>query len=417
MRCAILVSYIVLILWRVPEIIWPGRFWGEEGTIYFREAYLQSPLQVLLASNLGYYSLLNKLAALTAVHAVPLEYAPVITMLFSLAMQVLPAVLLLFARIPALPTLLHRAAAVALVLLVQPNQEVWLNTINSQSFLCLSTGIILISAASTRTTHGLRLATLVLAGLTGVVSCLLLPLFILEYRGNRQRHKLHEAIALSLACALQAIVVLTGEGRAVQPVWPLLPLALVGKQWVLPLFGYQAFDEFINFLKGSTLWIRFPFSLSLLLPYAVCALGAFRLRNRAAGLLLAASLWVAAVSLLNSLPAQKVESFGYSCITGSTDGRYYYAPNVLLAMAFLALAATPGSPGGRAALATRGSAELLLICLLATGIANFRHDGRWSHGPSWPTEVRASREGRTETLAIWPQPWIMDLRPDQPVSE
>ena len=31
---------------------------------------------------------------------------------------------------------------------------------------------------------------------------------------------------------------LAGTGRAVQPVWSLLSLALAGKQWVLPLFGY-----------------------------------------------------------------------------------------------------------------------------------------------------------------------------------
>ena len=153
-RWALLVSYVVLSLWRAPAIIWPGRFWGEEGSIYFREAYLQSPLQALLTSNLGYYSLLNKLAALAAAHAAALDYAPIATMLFALAVQVLPAALLLFARIPALPTLLHRATAVALVLFVQPNQEVWLNTINSQYYLCVASGIILISAPAARATHG-----------------------------------------------------------------------------------------------------------------------------------------------------------------------------------------------------------------------------------------------------------------------
>lgn len=416
-RWALLVSYVVLSLWRAPAIIWPGRFWGEEGSIYFREAYLQSPLQALLTSNLGYYSLLNKLAALAAAHAAALDYAPIATMLFALAVQVLPAALLLFARIPALPTLFHRAAAVALVLFVQPNQEVWLNTINSQYYLCVAAGIILISAPATRATHGWRLSALVLAGLTGIVSCLLLPLFILEYRWSRQRHKLHETIALSLACVLQATVVLTGEGRAVQPVWELLPLALAGKQWVLPLFGYPAFDGFIGYLKESTLWIQLPFSLVLLLPYAVWGIGTVCLGNRTAGLLLAAALGVAAISLMASLPAQQWESFGYSCITGSADGRYYYAPNVFLGLSLLTAMAPARNRAAGFAAGFRAGAFLLLMLLIFSGVAAFRLNGSWRQGPSWPAQVRDWRAGKIDQLAIWPAPWKLDLRPDPSAPE
>ena len=403
---------------RAPSIVWPGRFWGEEATVYFREAYLGSPGQVLLSPNLGYYSLFNKLAALAAAHGALLEWAPLVATGFALAIQILPVALLLFARFPAWPALAPRVAGVALVLLVQPNQEVWLNTINSQYFLCLATGLVLASAPGAgRSAHGARLALLVLAGLTGIVSALLWPLFLWDYGRTRQPRRLHEAATLGLAAALQVVVVLAGPGRVVQPVWSLMPLALAGKQWVLPLFGYAAFDGFIDVLRKWPRATDFPWSLVLFLPYGLVAFAAWRQRNGTAGRLLAAAGGVAVVSLAFSLPAQQLESFGYSCITATADGRYYYAPNVLLALALLALAAAPGAPGSRAVRAIRGSAGLLLICLLATGAANFRHYGGWSHGPDWPTEVRAWRAGQIDTLAVWPAPWRLDLRRNPPDPE
>lgn len=412
-RWLVLAAYAVLVAIRAPAIVWPGRFWGEEATIYFREAFLRSPWEVLLSPDLGYYSLFNKLATLAAARGVPLEWAPLVTIGFALGIQVVPAVLLLFARFPAWPAWRQRAAGVALILLVQPNQEVWLNTINSQYFLCLATGLVLISTPpADRRAHGARLGLLVLAGLTGIVSALWWPLFLLEHRRTRHPRRLHELMALGAAAALQAVVVLAGSGRAVQPVWSLLPLALAGKQWVLPLFGHRAFDGFIDFLRAWPSLTCFPGSLALFLPYVAVAGGVWRQRNWTAGLLLAAAVGIAVVSLAFSLPAQRLESFGYSCITATADGRYYYAPNALLALALLALVAAPGSTAGRPAAAIRVGSGLLLSFLLATGAANFRHYGGWSHGPSWPAEVRAWRAGTSDTLAIWPAPWRLDLRPE-----
>lgn len=416
-RWGLLAAYAALILLRVPEIVWPGRFWGEEGAIYFREAFQNGPLQVLFTSNLGYYSLLNKLAALTAAHVVPLEFAPVVTMLFAFVIQLSPAILLLFCRIPALPALAHRAVAVALVLFIQPNQEVWLNTINSQSFLCVATGIVLISSPTSRRAHILRLGLLALAGLTGIVSALLLPLFLWVWWRERDRHRVQELVVLLLSGLIQAVVVRSGEGRAVQAVWPLLPLALAGKQWVLPLFGYEAFDIFIDFLRPRPLLTRFPMILWMLFPYALCTAVAIRQRNRTAGMLLAAALSVAAIALMFSLPAQDINTFGYSCITGAADGRYYYAPNVLLGLSLLSMLGSFRSPSGGLDRGFRWAAALLILLLLATGLANHRHSGTWSHGPSWRAEVRAWRAGRTGTLALWPPPWRLDLRPNPPDLE
>ena len=411
-RWGLLAAYALLTLLRAPGIVWPGRFWAEEGAIYFREAFLNSPLQVLFTSNLGYYSLFNKLAAITAVHAVPMEFAPVVTLLFAFAIQLAPVLLLLFSKIPALPTLAHRAAAVGLVLLIQPNQEVWLNTINSQYFLCVAAGIVLISWPSGRAAHALRLMLLGLAGLTGIVSALLMPLFLWAWWRERTRRRAHETVVLLLAGMVQAAVVLAGEGRAVDTVWRLLPLALAGKQWVLPLAGYASFDAFIDFLRPRPVLTRFPMILWMLFPYGLCALVAFRQRNRTAGMLLVAALGIASISLMFSLPAQNVDSFGYSCITATADGRYYFAPNVLLGISLLTMLARLRPPPTVLDQALRSLATLLILLLLATGLANYRHYGGWSHGPSWPAEVRAWREGRTNTLALWPPPWRLDLRPE-----
>ena len=410
-RLAILIIYVVLVLIRVPRIIWPGRFWAEEGAVYFREAYLHAPWDVISSADLGYYSLLNKVASIAAAHAVPLQYAPVITMLFALSVQIVPAWLLLYSDVPSMTSSFHRACAVFLVLLVQPNQEIWLNTINSQFFLCISTAIILISAPANRYMHWLRLGMLAVAGLTGVVSCLLLPFFWIEYAWTRNRHKLSEVAVLTCVCAIQGAVVMAGTERNLHWYLNLLPSVLLTKQLLLPVFGAGIADSFSTYVKLHRLFNSVLFSIAVLLPYIALGFGLVRWGNRHSWLLLASSVSVAAISFLGSIEAANPDLVLVHLSAVGAD-RYYYAPNVLLALALLLPLRQYEYQRQKYSRGFRAACMVLAGSMFIVGAFDFFARRQIFDGPSWPAEVKIWRDNKSDLLRIWPRPWSMELLHD-----
>jgi hypothetical protein len=138
-----LLATLLLIFLRAPAILLTGRFWAEEGKIYFLDARLRSWWDALLASRMGYYSGWTKLAALTAT-AVPLEWAPMVTVYAALAVQLM--VVWFVVRSDAFAGPVARVLAVAAVLLAVPSAEVWLNTANSQFHFALGAAVLLVTS-------------------------------------------------------------------------------------------------------------------------------------------------------------------------------------------------------------------------------------------------------------------------------
>ena len=333
-------------------------------------------------------------------------------MLFALAVQILPVWLLLFSHVPSLKSRFYQICAIFLVLLIQPNQVVWLNTINSQFFLCISTAIILISKQTNRFMHIFRLGILALAGLTGIVSCLLLPLFWIEYAWTRNKHKLHEVVVLTCVCTIQGAIVISGPGRDTHWHLNLLAFVLFTKQWILPVLGSSVAESFSVYVKQYQLFNITPIILAVLLPYAALGFGFVRWGNRHSWFLLAASISIASISFLKSLAGQNsdwmlvhLSSFG--------AGRYYYAPNVLLALALVMPLRQNRFWSAQYSRCFRVVCIVLVGLMVTIGAYDFS-TSRQRHryffdGPSWPVEVKNWQESRTEVLYIWPRPWSMKL--------
>ncbi len=74
---------IFILFLRSPEIILKGRFWGEEGLVYFKYAYEHNPFATLFFIDFrcGYYYFSATVSALLA-SLVPLEFAPFVSTLF-----------------------------------------------------------------------------------------------------------------------------------------------------------------------------------------------------------------------------------------------------------------------------------------------------------------------------------------------
>jgi len=386
----------LLIIGRAPFLFTEPRFWAEEGTIYFARAYSQPWYEALVQTYAGYYSLVSNVAGIMAARCVPLERAPLVTTLIALLTQLLPHVLIFFPMRCVLPRLLPRVLLSAVVLFVTLTGEVFLCTTAAQWHLAVITFLILLSfqeQGGPLWRWAYRLLLLV-AGLTGVISCFFLPLFFLKALLTRRR----EAVVLSaiLLCATlaQATAALPflrhQEGLAKTEIRPgpadarAFARTFVEQLAVWPVLVDSRAAEVIPSHAGRT-----AFGVAVLgLAVALAAWSRFRSQQ---GFILAGYFLVGGASLFFSLG-------------GSGGLRYAYVPSVIL-MAFFVWHLFLPKP----ALGWLG--RLCCAAVIAASLAGWGSQYRGALAlcmtrccPSWRHEVALWRQSPDRPLLIWP-PW------------
>lgn len=170
---------------RCPELLLSPRFFAEDGTTYFVGAYQNSFIANVFTAYYGYYTLYNQLATSLASLA-PLEHAPLVTTLMSLFIQIGISLYVLWGDLPLIDTPCRRAAlALAIPLVSWPGH--WLTIIGSQCWLGAGTFLLLLGAGRNGQIRSIatRGAFLLLAGLTGVISCFMIPAYL--WRAIRER--------------------------------------------------------------------------------------------------------------------------------------------------------------------------------------------------------------------------------------
>lgn len=406
---------VLAIALRAPALWSHPRFWAEEGAIYFADAFNLPWYDSLFAPHFGYYLLFANGTALVAARLAPLEHAPLVTLIAALAVQALPVALILFSRAPLWRSWASALTGVVIVIFVPMSIELWLNTINSQFFLSLCTFLVLLEEEPSDT-PGRRFAhraVLLLGGLTGAVSCFLMPLFVLRYWLHRHREHLVQA-ALMAVCTLLQLLAL----------WSLADDPSVTRRFSaldLPTLGALLWTNTIAwpFLGFGTAWTfaSVIFSARSTGVREFTDLGLLLLAADAIFLWWLARALVAtrACFLLGSFLSLLVLSALYS--TGSViekwvliqpafSGRYFYAPVVILLITLLS-----GLVEGRPGLAAprRLLHVALLVSVLAVGVSQFRV--AVVLGPPWDIEVARWRENPQAPLTIAPRGWTVLLRP------
>jgi hypothetical protein len=414
--CA-LVIYTLLLAMRAPQV-WRGRFWAEEGAVFFSAACSKGLLESLFLPHLGYYAAVASFGATLAARAAPLEHAPLVTTAIAAAVQLLPAALLLFTRIDALPDARWRALALALLLFSLPSEEIWLNSANSGHYLAVCAGILLVARPPAG--RGRWLALLVLAGLSGIDANLLAPFFWLRAWQERSRPRALQAAALSLCALIQLLVVVVAPSHGLTSVGleggrsprldpQMLAHAVFAKDILLPVAG-RAFTEQLTTSLSGLLSARHPrlwVSLVAVIWAGLFALAVARSRQWQPRILLAAALFVVLVSFTASIEASQPR-WQLSHVSALGAGRYYYLPNFFLGLSLLMLAA----PRSALRAFLRVLALALTFWMLVVGANEFfRSDARrWFFtGPDWKSQVSAWRRSETPELGIWPAPWKLSL--------
>ncbi len=401
-RLAILLMFAALVIARIPAIILQGRFWAEEGQIFFANAWTMPWWKALFATHTGYLNLVANVSGLLARYLVPLPVAPIVTATIALVIQCLPVVLILWGRAEWLQQRAVAVLAVLLILAPSSSEEVWLNSINSMNHLALAAGIILALEASAGRL-ALTGAILALAGLSSPASWVLAPLFALRALVERSWPRALQAAVLSCCVLIELGFFFSQiDKRTIGA-----PLTLVGgiiffKNVMVPFLGRGVSKllspEFRSHFTaaGGPLWPLF----SVIVLFSGAAAAMLRHPRQSPLWFLLAGSAIAVASYSGTL-GDKV-----AMLNTVTNDRYVFAPQVLLALALLSWSTLAQGWLRRAGFA-------LVVWMLALGLRAYLVPGSpiSTTGPNWRDEVAQWQRDPARPLNIWPTGWTMVLPP------
>jgi hypothetical protein len=403
LRVALLLGLACLIAGHIPTL-WPhGRLWAEEGSLFVASAWTRPWYQSLVTAPIGYLMLPTSGAATLAVHVVPLEYVPLVTILVALLLQLFPAILLTVSGIPWLRDWRTLVLALLIITLPPSSEEVWLNTTTSQFHIMLAVAVILASVPGTGWVARLQGAGLLLAPFSGPGGGLLLPLFVLRGWLERSPQRLIQALLLLPGTLVQVGMMLTHPvpGRTVGANLTIVLAAITGKQILLPLLGTTEANLlsqrlYVTFAAGkvSGLAVHAPVVVFGALGFAV-----WRNQNPETKWLFAACMIIMAVSYFGALSPRSP----LDLLLVGFGTRYYFAPAALTGLVLVGVAVTGYG-------IVRYGAMVMAAWLLIVGLANYPYvSPMMAHGPDWLMQVAEWRANHAHPIAIWPNGWFVNL--------
>ncbi|MGE0822630.1 MAG: hypothetical protein AB7G75_21790 [Candidatus Binatia bacterium] len=408
---------LMVVYLRLPLLFHEPRFWAEEGSLYFAHAYSHPWWLASTQVQMGYFALWPNIATTIAAQVVSIQTAPLVTTVFALLVQLLPVGMVIWSRSDLWRGFFVKMFGVALILFIPHSQEVWLNTINSQFFFSLVTFLILLEDldATRLRRWGYRIL-LVLAGLTGWVSCFLTPLFVLRYYLEKKPEGLTQAVLLSLCTVLHTVVLgkAMSEGvlgrelefdvtTLVLVVW-IKSIALVYLSAKGALLSAQVF---LYLEKFSEVFV------GLLIPLMGMTNVAFFYWISRDIRLLQRVMMLGSYLLLITLSTIGALAHDSTLILPFAGPRYSYVPNVIMSMMLLMSVAerlrTTAEVGRDARL------RLLLVLLsmsLVFGVRSYAISFREAdHLPRWRDEIAIWRTLPDHNPRIWPDGWEVPLSP------
>lgn len=392
------------------------RFWAEEATVYFEHARAVG-VAALASPHLGYYSFFSNLAGVLASLPRP-EHGPWVTTLLALAIQLIPVGLVLAGRIAFLRTPGRQLLALAAIIVASPSDEVWLNTINSQFHLALACALLLLESEGEPSWLGrwARRGLLVLAGLTGPVSCFLLPVFLWRAWRTRQREDWVQ-VALLTPCvgahmliwgaALVRAGLGAGNAGRTPPAMDVLSTALTTRGLFEPLLGTPLSNRIgTAIMEGRELPGR---AVLLTIGCGVLLLGwSWGLQHRQRFQVRLVAVSGPLVTLLCMVGSLGTGAKSELIHPSGGGGRYFYVAAVLAL--FLAISALTPAEDSRFARARRMFVLPLILFALASHVSGIRERRRqYAAWPRWSDEVAAWRKDPAYRPRIWPPDWTMSL--------
>jgi hypothetical protein len=402
-RLAFLVI-VALILVRSPYILVHGRFYAEEGTIYFQHMFEHRGVGSLsyLYGQSGYSNLITNIGAWLAAQA-PLLRAPLVTTWLSFALILALVWIAVFWPSELLPTRASRVTAGVLLIvgtLAQPS--VWMNTLEVQTYLAVAALLLMFVEYDrlSRARYATGAGMLAIAGLSGVYANVLAPLFVVRAFQDRSRRRIAYAAVLATATVIQLLVVihLRASGQTGSTKLALRSLRSITKTVAgLHVSGFVVGPRQAESLTKHVNTLHEAAALTLFALFVLAFLVVLLVDTRKARVpMLLGAAFIVEEMLVN---------WGAG---GPARFRFTVVPIAILTLALVHGAARATHR------VMRMAAQVGIALVLVSGLANYwTFDSerlRCEHCPVWADQVHEWRSRRTDQLGVWPYPtWCITL--------
>ena len=204
---------LILFFYRSPYIFLNGRFMAEEGSLYFANAFRFGFFYSLIFVDFtsGYLNLWANISGIFS-NLFNLSLAPLISNYLALIPKILLIFLILYCRSILFSRFEYKVLFCLLVFLSPQNvPEIWLNSINSQIFFSIITFIIIFINYNQINVNYFHLSLIFFAGLTGIYSCILSPIFFFKYLIYKKKQDLLNFLVIFSCTIIQLSLVIYGK--------------------------------------------------------------------------------------------------------------------------------------------------------------------------------------------------------------
>ena len=398
---------ILLSFYRSPFIFLNGRFFAEEGSVFFVHANEVSLFKNIFFIELsaGYLNLIaNILVGISA--KFPIIYSPFVTVYLSFLFVLLPPYLILFRNSELFKNNFNKFIGALIFFISTPLvPEIWLNTINLQVYLCLSSILIIFMHKPKFYQKIFNSIILILGGFSGVYTCALLPLFFLKFLKKRNNYNLFNSLILFSTSLIQIFLIINSKLNSY-----LTPTVLrldtsyesislfIYNIIIRPIIGRESTIFFFDLIsKFFDPVILFLITFSLLIVYLIIyRISFFNFLKKNDKFLILLTIFI----LINLI-----------IIVGSVGsyygGRYSAIPGVTLLLIIFNLINNTFRK-------KKFLLSTVLVIALINGINEFRpQDNKSSYGlklldcincPIWKNEIEKWREDKNYNIGLWPYP-------------
>jgi hypothetical protein len=392
----------VAVISRRPDALSNPQFFGEDGPVWFGQAYAFGWLTSLLHSQNGYFQTLPRLAASIAL-LVPLRFAPLVMNLIGIAFQVLPVNILLSSRCSAWAPLKIRTF-MAIAYLALPNtMELNITVEEGQWHLALLACMLVLAHVPRNFKWRIfDVAIFLLCGVSGPFCLMLLPIAVIFWWLRRGPWRFIPIIIFAATSAIQLSAIVQ-SGAATRPkvglgATPQLFTRLLGGQVYLgALLGQHSLSAHKNIILLAVVAV---FGTAILVYCFIKTGTELKLFILFAVLVFAASLRSPMVSL--TVPQWQV-------LRDSVGIRYFFFPMLAFAWALIWCA------GVNRVGPVRIAAGLALACMVIGILRDWEFPPYTNfHFQERARQFANAAPGTFMSIPIYPDGWMLRLTKKNP---
>ncbi len=394
--CSASFLYFSLCILKMRKYFLNGRFWAEEGSVFYADIAELSWIDGLFYIYYGHLEIITNIVVLLS-FLVDLKYAPLVTTYLSLILQALPLLLIIvyYKNIG-----LSKIAVFALILIaaaLPQASEVWTNSINLHFHFSLLVGVISLIEIKTNFQKWLFRILLVLSGLSGIPANFLMPAFLVSWTRTKNKEALVQFFILLSTSIIQLLIIFFSSFEVGDRVLTFNPLLywypILSQEIFSPLFGSSTGGRLADILATAV-----NFKLTILFFAVFCSIPIYYFVKFACQssdyrfiVIAFAVITLSVLSLAFSLGQNKAE-----LISSLSGGRYFYASNVLI-MLYILLAYQK----------TKNRFIFFLIIFLT--LSSIGRVNRTFSGPDWSQAYQTAIETNSPVVNIWPRGSIMNI--------